>query len=255
MNEATPAAPAADTTPPHRPRSSRGPRCRADAALRDDRQPVPIRGRRPAREGAPRPPAGPGRKIDPAEPAATDDVADAEDIDLDVLADDAEGDEAGDAEDAEPIDTSADIFEPAEGEEVTEAGQERITAFAEFAARATSRRRPTRARINWYNDLVKQEQTRLADADKAAAEVPPSRRWAARDLHVHRSRRRSAVLRTLAEGTRATPCASAGQRTAAGSHAGIRPRARRHGRSASDRATTGPHRHAQGRNRRDRRHT
>lgn len=100
---------------------------------------------------------------------AADDLADADAdaIDLDAPA---EGTEVAEAEasDAERVDTSAYVFEPAEGEEVTEVGQARIDAFAEFAAKNGLAPEAYQGAIDWYNDLVKQEQVRLGEADKTA---------------------------------------------------------------------------------------
>ncbi len=111
-------------------------------------------------------------KADPpqsAEQTEDDGLADVDVDAIDLEADDAgEGEEPAEGEDAEPIDTSAYVFEPAEGEEVTESGQARITAFAEFAAKNDLAPEAYQGAIAWYNDLVKQEQTRLADADKDA---------------------------------------------------------------------------------------
>ena len=98
---------------------------------------------------------------------------DAEDIDLDVLADDAEGDEAGDGEMLE-LDLSAyEASMPPKAWKSAISAQARISIVQRIRCEERPRRlRASRAPSTWYNDLVDEAQNaRLADADKAAQQA------------------------------------------------------------------------------------
>jgi hypothetical protein len=111
------------------------------------------------------------------EQSEDDDGIETDDVVLDAPVTDADDDKPGN-EGSEPA--AADLqwdaedyaYEAPEGQQVTEIGQQRIDAFAEFAHKSNMAPETFEASINWYNNFIRQEQARLAEGDKAArAEV------------------------------------------------------------------------------------
>jgi hypothetical protein len=112
------------------------------------------------------------------EPTQADQPADVgievDGIDLDAPVSEADGEEPEEGEDAEASETDLQwdredfTYTPPDGAEVTETGQERINAFAEFAHKANVSPEAFEGAINFYNELVAKEQERRAETDKTA---------------------------------------------------------------------------------------
>jgi hypothetical protein len=104
-------------------------------------------------------------------------VTDAQDdADLDLLAGDYDddGDDAGEVGESERVDASPQYdlqdftYAPPAGSHLTEIGQTRINAFAEFAHQNNMAPETFEASINFYNSLAVQEQARQVETDKSA---------------------------------------------------------------------------------------
>jgi hypothetical protein len=126
---------------------------------------------RKAQQGKSGEPADASKPTQADQPADDDIEVDAIDLNSPVADADDDGEEGEHAEAAEPgleYDREDFTYTPPEGAEVTEVGQERIDAFAEFAHKSNMAPEVFEASIGWYNNLVQQEQARLAEADKTA---------------------------------------------------------------------------------------
>jgi hypothetical protein len=107
---------------------------------------------------------------------ALQDDADALDLlDADYGDDEGEGaDDVGDVGEGERIDSSPQYdlqdftYAPPAGSHITEIGQTRISAFAEFAHKSNMAPEAFEGAINWYNGLAAQEQARQVETDKSA---------------------------------------------------------------------------------------